>query len=105
MFLVACSDKEESMSELTMQSFIEAYEAEGVEIDPEEKPFFSIINAKDGVIFYMDDQPVKIYEYSTAKDIDSGIEALPDVSEWDKNGRFVLETSNEKAKEIFHNVK
>ena len=41
----------------------------------------------------------------TVKDIDSAIEALPDVSEWDKNGRFVLETSNEKAKEIFHNVK
>lgn len=102
--LAACSE-EKTSSDLTLQSFIDAYEAEGIEVNVDEKPMFSLIQAKDGVIFYIDNQPVKIYEYATEKDIDKGIEALPVVADWNKNGRFVLETSNEKAIEIFNNVK
>ena len=124
-FLVACSDKEdtseqnsseqdseltkedssEQNSALTMQSFIDAYEKEGIEVNPDEKPMFSMINAKDGVIFYVDNEPVKIYEYATEEDIEKGIETLPDIEDWEKNGRYVLETTNEKVKEIFKNVK
>lgn len=130
--LVACSDKEDSAeqnseltkedlsaqnselikenppiekSKLTMQSFIDAFENEGIEVNIDDKPMYSIIYADDGVIFYIDNDPVKIYEYATEKDIEKGIEALPDMKNWEKNGRFVLETTNEKAKEIFKNVK
>lgn len=104
--LAACSsDSSGSSKELTMQDFITAFENEGVEVDDSEKPFYDMIKAKDGIIFYIDGSPVKIYEYATVKAIKDGEEALPIVSEWDKNGRFVLETSNEKAIEIFNSVK
>ena len=104
--LAACSSGESSESnDLTMQDFISAFEKEGVSVDVSEKPFFDMIKAKDGIIFYMDEMPVKIYEYESAKAIEDGVEALPIVKEWPKNERYVIETSNEKAIEIFNSVK
>lgn len=92
-------------SELTLQSFIDAFEKEGIDVDSNEKPMFSLIKAKDGIIFYIDGDPVKIYEYENEEDFKKGVEALPDIGNWEKNGRFLLETTSEKAKEIFNNVK
>lgn len=103
LILTACSS--ESDSDLTLQDFIEAYEAEGVTVNPEDKPMFSLIKAEDGIIFYLENTPVKIYEYASEKDISAGEEILPVMSKWKRNGKFVLETSNEKAIEIFKSVK
>ena len=103
--MAACGDENTNAKNLTLNDFIEQFENEGVEIDTNEKPMFSLISAVDGVIFYVDDQPVKIYEYESSDDIKKGEEALPQVADWERNGKFVLETSSEKAKEIFKSVK
>ena len=103
--LAACSSGESSESnDLTMQDFITALEAEGAELNSE-KPIFSMVKAKDGVMLYLDNQPVKIYEYDNVKAIKDGEKALPLVAEWKRNDRFVLETSNEKAIEVFNSLK
>lgn len=100
----ACSNGGDSnKDERTLQDFITAYTEAGVEVDPNEKPMFEAVKAKDGVIFYMDGSPVKIYEYeSTGKLSD----ALKDsgFSDWPTNGRFALETKKDEAVEVFKGV-
>ena len=104
--LVGCSfTKTEGNKNVNFDSIIGAFENEGIEIDKNEKPMFSMIGAKDGVIFYVESQPVKIYEFDSEKTIKEAEEALPAIKDWDRNGLFLLETSNEKSKEIFNNVK
>ena len=104
LLLVGCSSPKEE-SNLTMDSFVKAFESEGIEVDIEKKPMFSMIGAKDGVIFYNDNQPVKIYEFENENAITKAEEALPAVKEWERNGLFVLESSHDKSKEIFSSVK
>ena len=103
LFLIACSDSEDS--KVSMDSIIQAFEKEGITIDPAEKPYFQIINAKDGVIFYNQGNVVKIYEFESAKDIKAAKEANAFMKDWPENDLFVLETSDEKSIEIFKNLK
>lgn len=102
--LVGCGSTEED-SNTIMDSFIKAFESEGVKVDAEEKPMFEMIGAKDGVIFYNDENVVKIYEFEDKEAIIKAEEALPVVKDWDRNGLFVLETSDAKSIEIFNKVK
>lgn len=90
---------------LNLDLFVEAFTNEGIEIDKNEKPLFSMIGAKDGIIFYVENQPVKIYEFDSEKAMEEAEETLPAMKDWGRNGLFLLETSNEKSKEIFNNVK
>ena len=102
--LMGCSSSGEK-SDVSMDSFVKAFESEGVKANTEEKPMFSLIGAKDGIMFYNDDQPVKIYEFEDEKAISEAEKTLPAMKDWDKNGLFVLETSHDKSKEIFKSVK
>lgn len=80
-----------------LEDFVTAYSE--YEVDIEEKPLFSIIDATDGFIFYIDNQKVAIYEYASEADLSaSGFEfdAI--------NGRFGLESNSIVAKEIFDAV-
>lgn len=90
---------------LKMADFTQAYTDAGVKVDTNEKQAFSMVYAKDGVIFYMDNDPVKIYEYSSTKELDKAKKDFVFVNDWLVNGLFALETDNDKAKEIFKNVK
>ena len=103
LFLAACGDSAES--NLTMDSFTQAFEAEGITVDSAEKPMFEMINAKDGVIFYNEQNPVKIYQFESSKELDAAKEANAFMKEWPTNGNFAIETSDEKAIEIFNGVK
>jgi len=76
----------------------------GVEVDKEEKPLFTILGAVDGVIFYMDSNKVAIYEYSTEKALDDEKTNDEMLNDWLSNGKFLLETNNQEAKDIFSSV-
>lgn len=102
--VVGCSSKEEKQ-DLTLDKFIKAYQDEGIEVDPGEKPALQMINAKDGVIFYVDKKKVAIYEYASKKDIDNAISTFKQMKDMPRKGLFVLETKNEQAIKIFENVK
>lgn len=93
--LSACNKADES--ELT--DFILAFETEGYAIDIDEKPLFGFIQAKDGVLFYIDNEKVAIYEYASSKDLEKSGFDFDAV-----NGRFGLESNSAKAQEIFNSV-
>lgn len=104
--VVGCSSAEAENKDLTLDKFIEAYQDEGIEVDPAEKPIFQMIEAKDGVIFYVDKQKVAIYEYASNKDAKKAKSDAGDMmKDWHISGSFLLETSNEKAIQIFESVK
>jgi hypothetical protein len=90
---------------LKMTDFTQAYINAGVTVDVNEKPLFPLIGAKDGITFYMDSNPVKIYEYESKAKLDKAEKDFPIMSDWTVNGLFVLESSQDKASEIFKNVK
>lgn len=93
-----------SSSALKMDSFVKAYSASSISVDEEDKPLFMMIRAKDGIGLKMDGK-VMIYEYASKKELDQAIKDFPMMKDWPVNGLFVLESSNDKAKEIFKSVK
>jgi hypothetical protein len=101
--LGACSKSEVTQTEKidTMKDVIQLYSDKGYEVDPSEKPFYTMIGAEDGVIFYIDNEPVKIYKYYSDKKMDQAKKEIVFLSETVNKGLFALETNNEKAKEIF----
>ncbi|MGL5437529.1 MAG: hypothetical protein ACRDBO_19445 [Lachnospiraceae bacterium] len=101
---VACGGSKKD--ERTISTFANAFVEQSVDVNLEEKPFFQMVGAKDGVIFYMDDKKVAIYEYEDAKALGAAQkEYSGTVQGWPANGKFLMESSNEKAKEIFDGVK
>jgi hypothetical protein len=105
LLLAGCSSSAGGKSVISMDSIIKAFEKKGAKIDSNEKPMFSVIGAKDGVIFYVDDQPVKVYEFDSEKALKTAEESMPAMKDWERNGLFVLETSHNESKKIFKNVK
>jgi len=100
-----CSTSEQPKNSLTLDTFIKAYTDAGVKVDPNEKQMYQMAGAEDGVIFYMDNMPVKIYKYKSEKDLKDAVKKDEMLKDWPSNGNFLLETNSEKAKEIFGKVK
>ncbi|MEK4977208.1 hypothetical protein [Bacillus sp. FSL K6-6540] len=100
--VVGCGSGENK--DLTLEKFIKAYQDEGIEVDPEKKPVYNMINAKDGVIFTIDRDKVAIYEYASEKDLDKNMKDNDLIKDWPRNGRFLLESDNGQANEIFKSV-
>jgi predicted outer membrane protein len=98
-----CSNKQESNA--TLDTFIKAYTDAGITVDANEKPMFSVIGAKDGVIFKVEDQKTAIYEYSSEKELQKAKEDNSYAKDWISNGRFLLESKSEKAINIFKGIK
>ncbi|MBB6632758.1 membrane lipoprotein lipid attachment site-containing protein [Cohnella thailandensis] len=102
--LAGCSSKSEE-SIIALDDYIKAYSDQGIPVDPEEKPMYEMAQAINGVIFYIDNSPVKIYEYESNKDRKNAVSNDPTMKDWPSSGRFILETNSQKAKEIFESVK
>lgn len=102
MTLVGCG-KTEKADGRTLDDFVKAFEDEGYEFEID-KPIYSLINAEDGVIFYIGNSAVKIYQYKSEKDLENVKKENDLLSEWLQNGRFLLETNLEEAKETFKSV-
>ncbi|OAB46541.1 hypothetical protein [Paenibacillus antarcticus] len=96
-----CSSPKED--EVSLDRFIEAYKKQGIEVNIEAKPAAQLIQAKDGIVF-ISDKKIAIYEYETAKELKKIQSEEKLIQEWKTNGRFLLETKDDKAEEIFTNV-
>ncbi len=99
------AEAESENKDLTLDKFIKAYQDAGIDVDPEEKPMLTTPNEKDGVIFYIDNQKVAIYEYKSKKDADKAVSEFELMKDWPQKGAFLLETRNEQAVKIFESVK
>ncbi|AIQ45622.1 hypothetical protein R70723_06725 [Paenibacillus sp. FSL R7-0273] len=110
-----CSSNE--ADNLTMDKFIEAFNNSGEDvnhdvdsgvekgINREKKPKYEMIDAKDGIIFNIGTNTVKLYEYETNAKAKKAIEKYNSImQDWPVKGKIVLETNNAKAKEIFNSV-
>jgi hypothetical protein len=102
---LGCSSDKASESNLTLDDFIKAYTEQGIEVNKEKKPVFSLIKASDGVIFYVDNKKAAIYEYPSEKDMNEVIKDQKLMEQWTKKGKFILESKSEKAINIFNQVK
>lgn len=101
--LAGCGEKESDAR--TIANFINAYEDADIEIDEADKPMFTMIGAKDGVIFYIENEVVKIYEYESEKDLEKAREKYNNIiDDWENNGKFLLETNSEDATKIFTSI-
>ena len=91
--------------DLKINDVIKIFEENGYTITLEEqKPFFSMIGAKDGVMFYIDDSPVKIYEYSSKKSYTEAVEQFSILENMPVKGLVVLDTNLSSLIEIFNNI-
>ena len=98
--LGACGSKK---SDIAMSDFETAFKDQGINIKEGDKPFFQMISATDGVMFESEDKIV-IYEYKSVDDLNKAKDDYEIIKDWNTNGRFLIETSNEKAVEIFISV-
>jgi serine/threonine protein kinase len=90
--------------ERTLETFRNAYTEAGIVLENENIPLFKLIGAKNGIIFYIDGQKVAIYEYVSEKAAERAKKRIALFGDWPTNGKFALETSNEKATAVFNSV-
>lgn len=102
--LSACSSNSGAKDERLLKDFIDAFVAAGVEVDPNEKPMFQAVGAKDGVIFYLDNAKVAIYEFESASELQKNKKENKLLSDWQENGKFLIETNKDEALKIFKDV-
>lgn len=101
--LGACSSSDGG-SNATLDDYINAFIENGVEVDKNEKPVFGVIGAIDGVIFYLENSKVAIYEYETEKTLNAAKSEFDLMKNWPSSGKYLLETKNESAMNIFKSV-
>ena len=99
--LVGCSSKKD---ERTMDDFIKAFSNEGIKVDEEMTTLYQIIGASNGVNFISDDK-IAVYEYNSVKELEKLKKSNGLIKKWESNGRFLLESTNKEAIDIFNSVK
>lgn len=101
--LVACGEKKD---ERTMEDFIAAFEANGIEVNlNENKPLYQMVGADDGILFFVDDNVVRIYQYDKLKYLKEAQKTYEStVHDMPVNGNFMLDTSYEEAITIFNAI-
>lgn len=87
-----------------MADFTKAYADAGATVESD-KQYYSMVGAIDGAMFSIDDNPIKVYEFASQKDLDKAKKDFSFVNDWPVNGLFALETDGSKAKDIFISVK
>jgi len=89
----------------TIDDFKVAYEAAGYEMDKPGEPVYTLIGAIGGTVFYVDGDKVAIYMYKDAAAIKSAVKNYPLIEGWPENGKFILESSNNRAIDFFMAIK
>lgn len=103
------SQTQTQASKLTMSDVISRFEEEGLKIEiSEDKPLFQLIGAKDGIMLYIDNNLVKLYEYENEKKYK---EALQDstkdiymLKSMPCKELIVLDTKYQKIIDIFNSL-
>jgi len=85
-----------------LETFVNAYEKEFYLRDID-TPYYQMINAKDGVIFYAGGSVIKIYEFASEKALKKEIEknSMLQNTLFVQSGRFLCETNDAELKGFF----
>ena len=93
----------ENAAEMTLDSYVKKFEDAGQTVKVEErKPYYEMVGAKDGVMFYLGNSPVKIYQYESIEALEAAKQQYAVISDMPQNGVFILDSNSEIAKEIFN---
>ena len=91
---------------MKIDDVINIFKENGIEVNLEEtKPYYQMVGAKDGVMFYLDNSPVKLYEYSSEKSYKEALEQYGIIENMPKKGLVILDTNSNKAIEVFNSIK
>lgn len=100
--MTACANETKPLENgFNLQSAIRAFQKEGIEIDFEKRPLYELVNARDGVIFYYDDEVVRLYEFENETTYQKGIDHLSILQIFPKRELVVIETHSQKAIDLF----
>ena len=95
--LSACSNSDKR----TLETFTNAFTDAGVVMEGEGDLLYQMVGAQNGTLFYNGSKVVKIYEYEDEKALQEAVKEYTMMADWPQNGKFILETSDEQAIEIF----
>ena len=96
--------KNNNYDNISMQDAISKFKESGINVNLEEKPYFSMIGAKDGEMFYLDNSPVKLYEFKDEKSYKQALKNFSTLEQMPKKGLVVIDTNSSKALEIFNSL-
>ena len=101
--LAACSRQE--TDNRTLDHFTNAFKEAGLAIEEAGEPLFSEIGAAAGAAFNIGEETVKVYMYESEEALEKAQKDYASkLQGFERNGRFLLETTHEKATEIFKNL-
>lgn len=89
---------------ISIQDAISKFKEAGINVNLEEKPYFSMIGAKDGEMFYLDNSPVKLYEFKDKKSYKQALKNFSTLENMPQKGLVVIDTNSSKALEIFNSL-
>ena len=93
--MAGCSKK--GTDSRTLDHFTKAFE--------DAEPLFAAVGATAGTMFKIGDETVKIYMYESEEALEKAQKDYAStVKDFKRNGRFLLETTNQKAQDIFNKV-
>ena len=91
-------------TKITIDDVISKFQEHGIEVILESKPFYTMVGAKDGEMFRIDNSIVKLYEYESEKDYRESLEDHSILEKMQHKGLVVIDTNSEKALEIFNSL-
>ncbi len=105
LMLAGCGNNSNTTNEstLTLNDAKDIFVQQGAELQSD-KPYFEMIGAEDGYILYLDDNPIKIYSFESESSYNDALEEFPMLQDMPKKDLIVLESSYDKAIEIFNNI-
>lgn len=102
LLLVACGNKTRpSDFGFTLSVAMRAFYDEGADINEDQRPLYELVNARDGAIFYLENELVRIYEFEDESAYEKGVEELTILGTFPKRELLVIETQSQRAIEIF----
>lgn len=90
-------------SKLTLDDVKNVFVEQGAELQSD-KPYFEMIGAEDGYFLYLDGNPIKIYSFESESSYNDALEEFSILADMPKKDLIVLESSYDKAIEIFNNI-
>jgi hypothetical protein len=88
----------------TLDHFVQAFEGAGYDLAHMDTPLYPMIGAVSGVIFYIDNMPISIYEFTDTASLNQAFANFAFMDGWPTNGRFVIEASAGEIRDFFVSI-
>ena len=90
---------------MKISDVIDKFQSEGVNVELEStKPYFSMIGAKDGEMFYLNDEPVKLYIFESQQAYEKALNEFSILENMPKKDLVIIDTNSSQALDIFNSL-